>query len=72
MKKECYSLIGIDGNAYSIMGYVVRAMDNEDKTEAEVDKFLAEAKSGDYENLVCVALAMINTLNEERLRRTEK
>ena len=62
-----YSLIGIDGNAYAVMAYVTEAMRAEGKSNAEIDKYLIDAKSGDYSKLISVSVDMINELNEEIL-----
>lgn len=60
-----YSLVGVDGNAYSIMGYTMNAMRREKFSEEDVDKMLAEAKSGDYNNLICVCCDWISKVNEK-------
>ena len=58
-----YSLIGIDGNAYAVMAYVTEAMRAEGKSNAEIDKYLIDAKSGDYSKLISVSVDMIDELN---------
>lgn len=63
MKKN-YSLIGVDGNAFCVMGYVSKAMKECKKTEEEIDEYLQEAKSSDYNNLLCVSMYMIEKLNK--------
>ena len=40
MKKK-YDLVGVDGNAYSIMGYVTRAMRMEGRTKEDIEAYLA-------------------------------
>lgn len=61
---EKYDLAGIDGNAFSIMGYVVSCMKKEHKTKEEIDTYLHEAQSSDYDNLVYVSCDIINVLNK--------
>lgn len=61
--KGNYSLIGIDGNAYSIMGYVSRAMKDTGHTKEEVDAYLKDAMSSDYSHLVRVSNNMIEKIN---------
>lgn len=39
------SLVGVDGNAFAIMGYVVRAMKECGKTTDEVSEYMKQAKS---------------------------
>lgn len=65
--KSVYSLIGIDGNAYNIMAYVTKAMRAEGKNNAEIDKYLIDAKSGDYSKLLSVSVDMIDELNKQIL-----
>lgn len=62
MKKK-YDLVGVDGNAYSIMGYVTRAMRMEGRAKEDIDAYLTLAKSGNYDNLLAVSFAMIDDLN---------
>lgn len=59
-----YSLVGIDGNAYSIMGYVSKAMRNTGHTKKEIDDYLEDAMSDDYDHLLYVSCEMIEKCNE--------
>ena len=34
--KQKYNLVGIDGNAYSVMGYVIQAMKRERFSKSEI------------------------------------
>lgn len=63
--KNNYSLVGVDGNAFCVMGYVSKAMKECEKTNEEIDEYLKNAKSSDYNNLLCVSMNMIKKLNEE-------
>lgn len=45
-------LTNVDGNAFSIMGAVTRAMRNHGLGSNEIDAYRAEAMSGDYNNLI--------------------
>lgn len=58
-----YDLVGIDGNAYSIMGYVSKCMRKEKKSEEEIKAYTDEAKSGEYNKLLYVSIDMIDKLN---------
>jgi len=60
-----YDLVGVDGNAFSIMGYVARAMKRCGKTPTEVTQYRNEAMKGDYNHLLAVSLDMIDALNAE-------
>lgn len=59
-----YSLEGIDGNAYVVMGYVQNAMRKEHCTKQEIDSYLADAMSNDYDHLLAVSYKMIDRLND--------
>lgn len=59
-----YDLVGVNGNAYSIMGYVATAMRNEGKSEEEINSYYKEATSKDYQHLLYVSIKIIDELNE--------
>ncbi len=58
-----YSLVGVNGNAYAIMGYVGNCMKQEGKTTEEINTYYETAKQGDYNNLLCVSMGEIEILN---------
>lgn len=58
-----YSLTGIDGNAFFIMGYVAKGMLQEGYSESEIDAYLGDCKSRDYDHLVAVSDEMCDRLN---------
>lgn len=62
-KKEEYTLEGIDGNAYAILGYVQRSMHQEARPRTEIAAFLKKATSSDYDNLVSYSIFMVDQLN---------
>ena len=45
-------LVGKDGNAFSILGFVTTEMKRNKIPKEERDEFLKEATSGDYDNLL--------------------
>ncbi len=57
-----YSLIGVDGNAFAIMGYTSRALKRTGHRDL-VDKMHEEATAGDYDNLIRVCLKYIEIAN---------
>lgn len=59
-----YSLVGVNGNAFSIMGYVSRVMKHNKYSPQEIDDYVKSATSGNYDNLLQVSLKMIDELNE--------
>jgi hypothetical protein len=48
------SLIGHDGNAFSIMGAVTKAMRRAGVSREEQNQYFEEATSGDYNHLLAV------------------
>lgn len=56
-KKVKLTLVGLDGNAYALMGAFARQAKKEKWTDAEVEGVLKKAKSGDYDNLLRVLMA---------------
>lgn len=61
---KAYTLIGINGNAYSIMGYVRVAMDDANMTNDDIDAYIKDATSSDYNHLLAVSCEMIDKVNE--------
>jgi len=52
-------LTGQDGNAFMIMGRVQRALKDHGVPKAEVDKYLEESTSGDYDHLLQTAMKWV-------------
>jgi len=55
-------LVGHDGNAYSIMGRVSNALRKAHVPKKEIDKYLEESTSGDYNNLISTVTKWVNVL----------
>ena len=53
-------LVGLDGNAFSILGRVRIALKNNNVPKEEIDEFYKEATSGDYSNLLGVVSDWVN------------
>lgn len=70
--KGMYSLVNVDGNAYAIMGYVIRAMKDSCKPKAEIDAYIDDAMSSNYAHLVSVSNDMVDKLNEELIKEGRK
>lgn len=49
-------LSGMDGNAYSILGRVRRALREAGATNDEISEYFNEATSGDYDHLLRVTM----------------
>lgn len=58
-----YSLIGVDGNAFCLMGYTARALKQTGHGDL-VSKMHAEATSGDYYHLINVCDGYLDICNE--------
>lgn len=54
-------LTGKDGNAFAIIGRVQRAMQAAGIPQAEIEAFIQEATSGDYNHLLQTAMKTVNT-----------
>ena len=53
-------LAGMDGNAFSILGRVNKAMLRAKVPKEERDAYYAEATSGNYDNLIRVTMKWVN------------
>lgn len=58
-----YSLVGVDGNAFSVMGYTGKALKREGLGNL-VDQMREEATSGDYNNLLAVCCSYVDKAND--------
>lgn len=63
MMADKYNLVGIDGNAFAIMGYVQKALRNEG-LKGKVDEYIKAATSGNYNNLLTQSLKYIDIANK--------
>ena len=61
---KAYTLVGINGNAYNIMGYVRDAMHDANMTNDDIAAYVKDATSSDYNHLVAVSCEMIDRVNE--------
>lgn len=61
---KAYTLVGVDGNAFSIMGYVRSAMKSAKMTSQDIDAYTKDATSSDYNHLLAVSCEMIDKVNE--------
>jgi len=55
-------LTGNDGNAYAIMGSVRRALKRAKISADEIDEYTKQSMSGDYDNLLRVAMSWVTVL----------
>lgn len=54
------NLIGYDGNAFSIMGAVTKAMRRAGVSSEEQDAYFKEATAGDYNHLLATTARWVN------------
>ena len=66
-----YTLVGVDGNAYVVMGYVKDAMREVGMNQGEREAYVADATSGDYNHLLRTSMDMLDKCNE-RLENDEE
>ena len=65
-----YDLVGIDGNAFSIIGYCRNCMRRENFTDKEIEEYTALATSSDYNHLLAVSVGIIDKCNERFIQRS--
>jgi hypothetical protein len=53
-------LTGEDGNAFFILGKVAKALRRSGIETEEIDQFLTEAKSGDYDHLLATCMRWVD------------
>lgn len=53
------SLVGVDGNAFAIMGEFKRKAKEQGWSSEDIEKVLTRAKSGNYSNLIITITAHI-------------
>lgn len=58
-EKPTVQLVGTDGNAFSIIGRVKKALRQAGADEEYVQRYQAEATSGDYDNLLVVTMGYV-------------
>ena len=62
--KKKYNLVGVDGNAFCVMGYVARAMRAEGFSREEIKAYQDDAMSADYSHLICVSIDKVDECND--------
>jgi hypothetical protein len=58
--KPTVKLVGEDGNAFSIMGRVRKALMQAGADQEYIDRYLSEATSGDYDHLLAVSMEYVD------------
>jgi len=58
-------LVGMEGNAFAIMGRVSQALRRGGVSEEERNAYIAESKRGDYYQLLATAMAWVSCDEDE-------
>ena len=58
--KPTVKLVGEDGNAFSIMGRVKKALMRAGADQEYIDRYLSEATSGDHDHLLVVSMEYVD------------
>ena len=66
-----YNLANVDGNAYAIMGYVIKALEAEGVCKEQIDDYVRDAESDDYAHLLRVSTDTLLVLNEGTITREQ-
>lgn len=64
-KKITLELVGLDGNAFSLMGAFSRQARREGWTQDEINTVLDDARSGNYDHLLQVLIAHCESPEQE-------
>lgn len=70
MSSNKYSLVGVDGNAFSIIGYTAKVLKEVGRGDL-VDKMREEAMSRDYYHLIYVCDKYVSIANKQAEARNE-
>ena len=64
MRKK-FSLVGVDGNAFSVMAYVKTAMREVGFSKKERSEYVEDCMRGDYDRLLIISDEMIDRCNRQ-------
>lgn len=53
-------LVGVDGNAFVVLGTVQKAMRKAGIDKADIEAFVTEATAGDYDHLLQTVMKTVN------------
>ena len=65
VRNKKYTLVGVNGNAFAVMGYVIRCMEKEGRSIEQIEEYRKDATSSNYDHLLSVSVAMITKLNKD-------
>lgn len=55
-------LVGTDGNAFALMGQVVRGLRKAKAPQEDIDAFMKEATAGDYNHLIATCCEWVDVV----------
>jgi hypothetical protein len=61
--EDKYTLLGVDGNAFSVIAYVHRAMRNEGYDKTALDEYSGKAMKGNYYDLLEASEKQLRKVN---------
>lgn len=64
MRKK-FSLVGVDGNTFSVMAYVKTAMREAGFSKKERSEYVEDCMRGDYDRLLIISDEMIDRCNRQ-------
>lgn len=59
------NLVGLDGNAFSLMGAFSRAARRQGTPKEEIEAVMTQCRSGNYDNLLSTLIANTETPDED-------
>ncbi len=60
--KPSVKLIDTNGNAFAIIGRVKQALINAGADKEYVNRYMDQAMSGDYDNLLCITMDYVHVI----------
>jgi len=60
LEKPVVKLVGMDSNAFFIIGIVKKALKKAGADQEYIAKYYAEATSSDYDHLLCVTMEYVD------------
>jgi len=60
IKKPVVKLIGMDSNAFLILGIVKKALKKAGADQEYIEQYITEATSGDYDNVLTVTMEYVD------------
>lgn len=65
IKKIKLDLVGLDSNAFSLMGAFSRQARKEGWTKEEIETVITKCQSGDYDTLLCTLMDYCDSPNDD-------